>query len=96
MKLYVLTRRDLPVSYQAVQSGHAVAQYLKDNPNTPWENGTLVYLGVPDLPSLEKWMWKLDTKGVSYSTFIEPDIGNQPTSFATLDNGHLFKKLRLL
>lgn len=96
MKLYVLTRKDIPPSYQAVQSGHAVAQFLKDNPNTQWANGTLVYLGVSNLQSLEKWISKLDSMEIPYSLFIEPDIGDQPTSLATLGNDILYKNLKLL
>lgn len=47
MKLYVLIRKDMPKAYQAVQGGHAVAQWLIDNPENGWNNHTLIYLGVP-------------------------------------------------
>jgi peptidyl-tRNA hydrolase len=43
-KLYVLIRKDMSKSQQAVQAGHAVAEYLLKRPNTKWDNGTLVYL----------------------------------------------------
>ncbi len=95
-KLYVLTRRDLSIAQQAVQSGHAVAEYLLHN-KTSWDNGTLVYLGVNDEEELEKWIFKLDMKSIEYSIFKEPDIGNQITSLATtVDNEKIFSKLRLL
>jgi len=78
-----------------VQSGHAVAEYLL-NHSTPWNNGTIVYLGVNNEIELKNWIFKLDTKNVKYSIFKEPDIGNQITSLSTVDEGKLFSKLRLL
>lgn len=45
-KLYVLVRNDLKYSSPAVQAGHAVAQFLLENPNSEWNNHTLVYLKV--------------------------------------------------
>lgn len=32
-KMYIITRRDLAKSYQAVQAGHGLAQYLIDYPD---------------------------------------------------------------
>lgn len=49
MKLYVLVRDDLDHSYRFVQGAHAVAEYLLQHPNTPWRNGTMVFLSVPDI-----------------------------------------------
>lgn len=45
-KLYVLVRNDLKYSSPAVQAGHAVAQFLLENPNSTWNNHILVYLKV--------------------------------------------------
>lgn len=47
-KLYVISRGDLPLAYQAVQAGHAVAQWMLDSGGAnEWNNQTLVYLHVP-------------------------------------------------
>ena len=48
MKLYVLIDSGLGPAQKAVQAGHAVAEYLLNNPNQ-WKNETLVYLDCPDL-----------------------------------------------
>ena len=54
-KLYVLVRKDLSKSQQAVQAGHAVAEFLLRGPSTFWGNGTLVYLGVHNETELKWW-----------------------------------------
>jgi hypothetical protein len=54
-KLFVLVRRDLSKGQQAVQAGHAVAEYLLRGPATFWENGTLVYLSIKDEMNLRLW-----------------------------------------
>ena len=64
-KLYVLVRKDLSKSQQAVQGGHALAEYLLRGPTTLWDNGTLVYLGVRNENDLKLWEISLrsrDTK----------------------------------
>jgi hypothetical protein len=96
-KLYVLIRKDLSASQQAVQAGHAVAEYLLNGFNeAAWDNGTLVYLGVKNLMHLNKWMIKLDDRDIKYAVFREPDIGDQPTALATTEGSDLFRKLNLL
>jgi hypothetical protein len=96
MKLYVLVRKDLSKSQQAVQSGHAVAEWLLREPSPQWGNGTLVYLGVKNERDLHKWMYKLEKKGKSFTKFVEPDIGDQVTAIASLSDGEEFKSLDLL
>lgn len=32
-KMYVLIRKDLDVNYQAVQAGHALAQFMLEHPD---------------------------------------------------------------
>lgn len=97
MKLYVLVRKDLSKSQQAVQAGHAVAEWLLRNPDSQeWTNGTLVYLIVHNEQELFEWTDKLDGLGVSWTGFREPDIGNQMTAMATLGNDRLYSQLPLL
>ena len=104
-KLYVLIRSDLSKSQQAVQAGHAVAEFCKaefgrhgwvgsEYTNLPWRwtNGTLVYLKVRDEDELREWAKKID----SHHPFYEPDIGNQMTAFAVLGHQDGFENLRLV
>lgn len=96
-KLYVLIRKDLSQSYQAVQAGHAVAEWLlRHQGQNEWDNGTLVYLGVDNEETLKHWTFKLDVKGIEWTGFTEPDIGNQITAIACLSDGKVFSNLKLL
>lgn len=94
-KLYVLIRNDLSLAYGAVQGGHAVAQFLLDNPISSWKNHTLVYVSVAK--EKFKWfLWEADMLGLSSSKFYEPDIGNELTAVAVLaEEDTLFKCLSL-
>lgn len=97
-KLYVLTRRDLKTKYAGVQAGHAVAQWMLENPTQAkeWNNGTLIYLSVSCEEALQAWGEKLTELGIPWAGFKEPDIGDQLTAIATYGNGELYKELRLL
>jgi hypothetical protein len=95
-KLYVLVRKDLSINQQAVQAGHAVAEYLLRGPKTPWNNGTLVYLGIRNENELEYWTEKLDRKNIEWVGFREPDRANELTAISVTGNGKIFNKLNLL
>lgn len=97
MKLYVIVRKDLSTSQQAVQAGHAVAAFLLDGLFfRRWNNETLIYLGVKGLTQLENLKRKLDFNGIHYTEFREPDIGNQVTAIATNEHSKIFERLNLL
>lgn len=92
-------------SYQAVQAGHAVAQwcqrmYNERDESERWYNGTLIYLRVRDLDDLKTWEKKIRGSGLRPQTFVEPDVGDEPTATAvcasTLCGKLLFRKLPLL
>ena len=67
MKLYVLVRTDLKGSSSAVQAGHAVAQWMLDNPNQTWNNQTLIYLNVGDSEALHRWETKLRYREMEFT-----------------------------
>jgi hypothetical protein len=93
-RLYVLVRKDLPESYRAIQAGHAVAEWLLHDRS--WNNETLIYLTTKDESTLNRWVDKLDFRGIKWVGFREPDLGNQLTAIAALSDGRIFKNLELL
>jgi len=95
MKLYVITRRDLSLSQQAVQAGHAAIKLVQEGLHSPWD-GTLVYLGIDSEEKLLLWGDKLTRKGIPWTGFREPDMDNQLTAIASLDDGRVLSQLRLL
>lgn len=75
-RLYVLVRRDLSVAQQAVQAGHAIAEWCVNESSRihwdgrevtikpwRWTNETLVLLGVSDEAELKAWYEKLKLPG---------------------------------
>jgi len=103
-KMSVLLRKDLPRHYQAVQGGHAVAEILlqelesqKDgiSQRKGWNNGTLVYLVVPDEPALLKWAAQLAGLGVFHAIWKEPDLSYQTTALAAVTDQPIFEDLSL-
>ena len=78
-KLYVVVNKDLTSSQQAVQSAHAVAEFMRKHPYTMWSNGYLILL--KDSPAYGGNM-----RGYSYqceyAEFIEPDLDNKVTAYA--------------
>lgn len=96
MKMFVIVRRDIPKIHQAVQAGHALAEYLLYGPSSSWTNGTLIYLGVKGLNQLENLKYKFERDGIPYKEFREPDLDNQITSIATDENNKYVEKLNLL
>ena len=45
---------------------------------------------------MEKWMYKLDSLRVDYTTWREPDINNEVTAIASTGSSKIFKSLNLL
>ena len=91
-RLYVISNQDLSIGYQAVQAGHAVAQYLLDNPDQTWNNNYLIFLS----GNLEREILKLESRNLKFTKFKEPDLGNATTAIALTGEQKQFKNLKLL
>lgn len=98
LKMYVLVRKDLDDMYAGVQGGHALAEYSKVGDcdlYDEWNNGTLIYLGVPNEIALMNWKDKLNRKKKKVVAFYEPDLDDELTAIACIDTGEVFKRLSL-
>ena len=92
-RLYVLVNRRLNSVYGCVQAGHAVAQWLLEHPQQNWNNQYLIYLWA----DIERWSEKLDSLGIKYSAFHEPDMNGTVTAIAVQDDsGLMFQSLKLV
>lgn len=96
MKMYVIVRKDMSRSQQAVQAGHALASLLLKRKRTSWKNGTLVYLSVKNERELKKLLENLPNRYVAH--FLEPYWDNSLTAIAAYGKpvSELLRKLPLL
>lgn len=92
-KLYVVVRNDISLPYQGVQGGHALAQWLIENPLQTWNNEFLIYLQVEDI---NKFIFKLELKNIKYSMFKEPDFENKITAVCLQTEDNMMDKLKLM
>lgn len=95
-KLYVVVRKDLSKSQQAVQGGHALAEYILQNKDTGWDNGTLVYLGIRNEREIIRLTSKLSYDRIDHILFREPDRDDEITAFACLGNNKHFEIMDLI
>ena len=94
-KLFVLVRTDLNPAYRAVQACHAVAEFVLNRPNV-WTNEILIYLGVKSLFSLEIIKDRFKKQDIDFIEFREPDLNNEITAIATINENKIIQKLNLL
>lgn len=85
-KLYLITRRDIPPGYQAVQSCHAMRQFTAEHPDRDGEwftsSNYLALLSAADEVELMRLISKAKDAGLRWSAFREPDAGGQITAIA--------------
>ena len=92
-KLYVIIDKSLRPVYGCVQGGHAVAQWMLEHPDSQeWHNDYLIYLSA----DVSKWKLRLETMGVKYTEFKEPDLDYKTTALAVFGHEELFKNLKIV
>lgn len=81
LKLYVLIRDDMTEAQQAVQAGHATAQFAADYPlefyNWQRDNNTLIYLSIDNI---DWWKQVLTDGEFKFSVFHEPQLRRRGVS----------------
>lgn len=96
-KLYMVTRQDLSLGYQIVQTAHATAEFMLNHSQIArkWrdESQYMVALSVPDESELSVLMDKASKLNISFSAFREPDIGNEVTAVVFAPTEHTRKLL---
>ena len=107
LKMFILVRRDiLPLPHCAVQGSHAAFEFMAKYGQKPnvidWVNNhkTLIMLSATENEIVNiKALY--DKMGLSYATFVEPDMSNAETAtcFEAISNDiskAIFGKLPLL
>lgn len=88
----MVTRQDLTLGYQIVQTAHATAEFVLNHPQVArqWreESQYMVALSVPNESELSALMDKASKFNIHFSEFREPDVGNEITAvvFAPSEN----------
>lgn len=90
-KLFLVTRRDLLPGDQAVQSAHALTEFVMTHPEIArdWhrESNTLIMKAVRDEEELHELVLKAQARGIRFAVFREPDRANELTAIAIEPNG---------
>lgn len=85
-KLYIITHSDLPLNYQVPQSNHAAMEFAAQYPAEflEWyrKSNSIIVLNCENEQKLVQFAQRLRDKGIRFSEFREPDIGNELTAIA--------------
>lgn len=102
-KLYVITRDDLIDHYKSVQSIHAATVFAFEHRDIfeQWykQSNYICLCSVNSEYDLNQLIEKASSKGIAYSLFREPDIGDQITAITfepSRDAKKLCSKLKTL
>jgi len=94
VKLYLVTRSDLPPGARAAQLCHALRAYQHEHPveERAWfeQSNTLVLLETSSETELLRLVHRARENHVSVSLFYEPDLGNAATALALGPEGRRF------
>jgi peptidyl-tRNA hydrolase len=86
VKLYLVTREDLSQKQQAVQTAHALREFVEHYPKEDREwyekSNTLVLLATRDEATLKELLEKARAKRVPVAPFHEPDRNHELTAIA--------------
>ena len=94
--MYVVTREDLSIPQQLVQSTHSAIRFQHEHSEIAkdWDINSqyLACLSTKDEESLKQLIKKAESKDIKYTVFIEPDINNEMTS-VTFEPSDLARRL---
>lgn len=96
--LYAISRRDIPLSQQAVQAAHASIEHAYQYGRPPDFHPSYIHLVIRDKQRLEKLRADLQAEGIQTAEFHEPYKDWGLTAIAcilTEENRHLLKGLQL-
>lgn len=97
--VYVIVRNDLSPAQKAVQAGHAIIESTR-NFNMTGKHPSLILCVVKSEAKLKETAAELSKQKIKFSTFREPDIGDQMTAIAseplTGTDREAFKRFQLL
>ena len=86
IKLFLVTRADLPAGDQAVQAAHSLREFVAHHPEIDlhWyrTSNTLAFLAAKDEPALEALCAKAARLGLPFAVFTEPDRDDELTAVA--------------
>ncbi len=95
-KLFVFVRKDLSKTQQAIQAGHAVAEWCQQNGDC-WQNGKLIYCQVDNLKELRNIFGRLKKDEQNVVAFHEPSRYNEMTAISVFTkDSNLFKEAVLM